>query len=624
MSAEQSLFSRYNYQSISFSNARERILHNLAHLFVIGGASLDTLHFKGQTVRSAGGAGMYTTMAAIRCGAKASMFAPRPEPMPAELDPVAKKLDQWLGPVIPAERLPHFEIQHSGDKATYLVASIGAEGELTTEQLPGDLSVFDCVHLTPLGNSKLQQEFVIACRAKGARLISSGTYLCTIKDQPELIRRTIELCDLFFMNEEEAGLLFGSLDQVRTSAGNLMFVTLGAKGVIVVQGDEQTRLPATGARVLDPTGAGDTFCGATLAGLMQGLHPVMSALRAVSLAAEEIESVGPAALLLDKPAPKTLPDERVRLDHEQIERISKIVSVAEAAKASDFTGKDFPPAGHPKTLDYFFATILQQFSFWETIEDHYDHPLVATIDGDLLKGSAYLFRAFRLPLDNDPDFYSPQRQAALTRDEMLKLFRADDGSDPMPAFDLHLEMAKRYGREMIATGKTPQQIVERAKKSETPLKTFIGELDQIGGYKEDPLRKKSNLLALVLNQRPEKFLSFAEGEEVPPVIDYHTMRGCLRMGLVEILDESLKEKIQRRQIVNADEEWAIRYACYLAVEDVVRISGKSLGAVDWFFFAYSRQRCPEMSEPECAKCAVDDVCLHRKDLFQPVLRTTYY
>ena len=102
------------------------------------------------------------------------------------------------------------------------------------------------------------------------------------------------------------------------------------------------------------------------------------------------------------------------------------------------------------------------------------------------------------------------------------------------------------------------------------------------------------------------------------------MRGCLRMGLVEILDESLKEKIQRRQIVNADEEWAIRYACYLAVEDVVRISGKSLGAVDWFFFAYSRQRCPEMSEPECAKCAVDDVCLHRKDLFQPVLRTTYY
>ena len=596
----------------------------MAQLLVIGGASLDTLHFKGQTVRSAGGAGMYTTMAAIRCGAKASMFAPRPEPMPAELDPVAKKLDQWLGPVIPAERLPHFEIQHSGDKATYLVASIGAEGELTTDQLPADLSGFDCVHLTPLGNSELQQEFVIACRNKGARVISSGTYLCTIKDRPDLIRRTIELSDIFFMNEEEAVLLFGSLERATTATGKLLFVTLGEKGVMVVQGKDQTRLHAKEARVLDPTGAGDTFCGATLAGLMQGMHPVMSALRGMSLAAEEIESVGPVALLLDEPAPKTMPDKRVRLDHAQIERISRIVSVAEAAKASDFTGKDFPPAGHPQTLDYFFATVLQQFSFWETLEERYDHPLVATIDGDLLKGSAYLFRAFRLPLDKDPDFYSPQRQAALSRDEMFKLFRADDGSDPMPAFDLHLEMAQRYGREMMATGKTPLQIVDRARSSETPLKTFISELDQIGGYKEDPLRKKSNLLALVLNQRPERFLSFGKGEEVPPVIDYHTMRGCLRMGLVEILDESLKEKIQRRLIVSADEEWAIRYACYLAVEDVVRISGKSLGAVDWFFFAYSRQRCPEMSEPECVKCAVDGVCLHRKNLFQPVLRTTYY
>jgi hypothetical protein len=116
--------------------------------------------------------------------------------------------------------------------------------------------------------------------------------------------------------------------------------------------------------------------------------------------------------------------------------------------------------------------------------------------------------------------------------------------------------------------KTPQSILACARQSETPLKTFIQELDKIGGYKEDPLRKKSNLLALVLNQRPEKFLDFAEGEAVPPVIDYHTMRGCLRMGLVDILDEALRVKIENREIISEAEEWAIRYASYLAVEDV--------------------------------------------------------
>jgi hypothetical protein len=241
-----------------------------------------------------------------------------------------------------------------------------------------------------------------------------------------------------------------------------------------------------------------------------------------------------------------------------------------------------------------------------------------------LKGSAYLFRAFRRPLESDPDFYTPQRQAVLTRTDMVKLFKADDGSDPMPALDLHLEMAQRYGADMLALGKTPQQILASAQRSSMPLHALLEELDKISGYKEDPLRKKSNLLALVLNQRPEHFLRFGDGEAVPPVIDYHTMRGCLRMGLIDLLDEGLKEKIAARKIVTADEEWAIRYACYLAVEEVVRVSGKSLGAVDWFFFAYSRQHCPEMTLPVCAECAVNPVCAHRLELFQPVLRTTFY
>jgi len=187
-----------------------------------------------------------------------------------------------------------------------------------------------------------------------------------------------------------------------------------------------------------------------------------------------------------------------------------------------------------------------------------------------------------------------------------------------------LQLARDYGNDMLALGLTPQSILQNAQNSATPLKTFLHDLDQIGGYKEDPLRKKSNLLALVLNQRPEKFLSFGPNEAVPPVIDYHTMRGCLRMGLVEIVDDELKQKIEDRKIVTEEQEWAVRYACYLAVEDVVRISGKSLGAVDWFFFYYSRQHCPEMSEPVCEKCAVNAVCAHRKELFQPVIRTTYY
>ena len=76
----------------------------MTRLLVIGGASLDVLHLKKRTVHSAGGAGMYSAMAARRCGVRASLFGPRPEPCPDPLKPVAGRLTEWLGPVIPVQK----------------------------------------------------------------------------------------------------------------------------------------------------------------------------------------------------------------------------------------------------------------------------------------------------------------------------------------------------------------------------------------------------------------------------------------------------------------------------------------------------------------------------------------
>ena len=58
-------------------------------LLVIGGASFDVLHLEDRTVESVGGAGMYTAMAARRCGALVTMLSPRLEPCPERLQPVA-------------------------------------------------------------------------------------------------------------------------------------------------------------------------------------------------------------------------------------------------------------------------------------------------------------------------------------------------------------------------------------------------------------------------------------------------------------------------------------------------------------------------------------------------------
>ena len=194
----------------------------------------------------------------------------------------------------------------------------------------------------------------------------------------------------------------------------------------------------------------------------------------------------------------------------------------------------------------------------------------------------------------------------------------------MPALDLHLEQARQYGRDMLALQLTPQAVLDRALASTHPLQTFLLTLDHIGGYKEDPIRKKSLLLAMLLNDRPERFLPLRDDEHIAPIIDYHLMRTFLRMGLVDVLDEELETRLTQRQIVSSAEEWAVRYPAYLAMEQLITLSGRSLNVVNGFLFSNARKRCPEMTEPECPSCTLDPVCAHRKEFFQPVLRTTFY
>lgn len=596
----------------------------MTHLLVIGSPSIDTLHFNNQTVISAGGAGLYTAMAAHRSGVEVSMYGPRPDTMPEQLQPFADCLSAWLGLVVPLKDIPHFEITQDGDKATYLEFFVGEEQRLDPAELPADLSIYDGVHVTALGGANQQLRFLNACRERGAKYISVGTFIEDVNKAPDEVRELLEKADGFFMNEEEAAGLFGSLEKITTRPSAVLYVTLGKEGAFVVQGDFRTKLSPPAVKVLDPTGAGDTFCGSTLANLLQGTHPIFAARKAMALAAQEIEHPGPSALLWDEAPPSPAFDERVNFNGYQIRKISEFLQDLPEAESFNFVGDYLPPVGHPAALDYFFVSTLQQFSFWEAVDGRYDHPLIATIDGRKLKGSTYLYYAYTRPLKEDPEYYTPERQANLTRQDMLELFRADDGSDPMPALDLHLSQARQYGRDMLALGITPQDVIERSKSSPTPLKTFLTMLDHIGGYKEDPLRKKTNLLALCLDQRPEMFLPITGDMCVPPVIDYHAIRCCLRTGLIDVPGKDLREKLTNRQLLSPEEEWAVRYASYRAVEELIGVSGLSAGAVDWFTFNYTRSHCPEMTDPVCRECAVDPVCAHRKELFQPVIRTTFY
>ncbi len=587
-----------------------------SRLLVIGGASLDVLHFAGRTERSAGGAGLYTALAAHRAGARVTMVGPRPEPMPPELAPAAERLD-WRGPEVPPERLPSFEIAHLGGGRTEMRgAASRAEAELSARALPPDLPA-GTVYCIGLPDPRAQLELVRHFKALGRR-VACGTCGAAVRDAPGVVLEAFAVADAGFCNRSEAIRLFGDGGAATTKAGKLLFVTLSAGGARVVQGRHATRVPAETARELDPTGAGDTFCGTVLAHLGGGVHPVLAARRGVAAAAEVVGEVGPAALL--RPPAEPPGDGRAWVDRRAVGRVAAVVGSLEEAVPFDFVGDSFPPPGHPHALDFFFAATLQQFGFWTAVDGRYRAPYSASIDGRRLKGSDFLWAAYRRWFGRDPRGLAPEQQRSLDAAALRHRLRCDEGTD-LPVLDARLQQARSYGHDLSALGWSPRRIVAAANAARRPLAAFLDRLDRVGGYKEDPLRKKSVLLALILRQRPEAFLCSSD-EPVPPVVDYHVQRGCLRMGLVGV-DEALRRRLIQRRVLDEAEEWAVRAACFTAMSALQQASGRSMGAVDWFFFQ-NRRRCPEMTEPECLSCPVDAVCAHRTALFQPVRRTLFY
>ena len=129
-------------------------------LLVIGGASLDVYHLaNGQTVHSPGGAGLYTALAAACSGAQTGMFAPHPDPMPAPLQAAAERI-AWLGPIVPPDQLPSFEIAHyGGGRAALLNATWGGEMLLTPENFPHDQITASIVHIAALRTAERQLNF---------------------------------------------------------------------------------------------------------------------------------------------------------------------------------------------------------------------------------------------------------------------------------------------------------------------------------------------------------------------------------------------------------------------------------------------------------------------------------
>ncbi|OIP79450.1 MAG: hypothetical protein CO002_02760 [Candidatus Portnoybacteria bacterium CG_4_8_14_3_um_filter_44_10] len=184
------------------------------------------------------------------------------------------------------------------------------------------------------------------------------------------------------------------------------------------------------------------------------------------------------------------------------------------------------------------------------------------------------------------------------------------------------QLTNSYGQWFLKNGNEPIKIVKQANSLGRSLDFFLWLTREVPGYNRDRFKKKNLLLAMVLSNRPEKFLEVKDPQCWSPIVDYHLMRLALRLGLVD-LNKKEQPVNEKKLWVNAKAEYRIRYATYRAVRRLISRSGKQMPFIDEKLWL-GRRYCPETEDPQCAQCIFSSVCKKRVELFQPIYRTTAY
>lgn len=182
------------------------------------------------------------------------------------------------------------QVDRNGDNAIMVYG--GANLSVTQEQIDDTLAYFGEGDILIIQNEvNGLKEIMAAAANQGMRIFFNPSPV-----DDDMMSLPLETVDTFILNEVEGAALTGvaadepvdMLDALTDASPNAHFVlTLGSRGAMYADANDRFRIDAIPVEVVDTTGAGDTFLGYYIAGLLEGKTPedaIILANRAAAIA----------------------------------------------------------------------------------------------------------------------------------------------------------------------------------------------------------------------------------------------------------------------------------------------------------------------------------------------------
>jgi hypothetical protein len=228
---------------------------------------------------------------------------------------------------------------------------------------------------------------------------------------------------------------------------------------------------------------------------------------------------------------------------------------------------------------------------------HQTQKVQGIVDGKWCRGWDYLERRLNECCQSNPDLLEIDTWATMTEASFERALcqSAEDvaAMNAGPRVRLINDLGDQVTRAGYASFEQLYDAKRRRCSGEVSIISFLKERTR--AY-SDPVEKKARLLIGLL--RDAHGWEFSNVEELGAPVDYHEIRGHLRIGTVVINDKMLKEKI-KSDCVSDDEDRVIRDSVSNAIDTIARYAVVvDPLKVHYIFWNYFRAFC-RREEPNC-------------------------
>lgn len=232
-------------------------------------------------------------------------------------------------------------------------------------------------------------------------------------------------------------------------------------------------------------------------------------------------------------------------------------------------------------------------------------PLQGYVNGMLLRGWDYLAAKLEAAVAANRVLLEPECWIDLSATSIRRLFVDEVSGDRLTDPEGRAALLRDLGEKMRRCGwhrADDFYAISRGSVAGGPT-SLLAVLREFTAYGDPVAKKSSFFLALMRNCGLWKY---RDEHALPPPVDYHEVRGHLRIGTVRIVDMSLADKVRTGTTVSAAEDIAIRRCVSDAIVKISTASGiRNPSQLHYLFWNVFRSVCTR-DAPQCFSMSAEN------------------